>query len=95
MIGWAIGKTGRKDRKMIEVGFRCDKCGIGFHFEVSSLDCYPVKRDMIRNARYLGFTVGKRILCPDCNGKPNKRKEEYEKLKMRGSEELDKILRAF
>lgn len=77
---------------MIEIGFRCDKCNIGFHFELSASDSYPCKGDMIRNARYLGFTVGKKILCPDCNGKPNKHKETYEMLKKKGLEENDKIL---
>lgn len=71
---------------MIEVNFRCDKCGIGFFHEVSAIDYYPSKRNMIETARYLGFTVGKRILCPDCNKKPNPHKAEYELLKMKGRE---------
>lgn len=77
---------------MIEVNFRCDKCGIGFFCEEPSCGYYPSKKDIVKTARYLGFTIGKKILCPDCNGKPNKHKKEYEELKMRGREKFDTIL---
>ena len=80
---------------MIEIIFRCDNCGICFESNVKSCDYYPTKKWLINTARYLGFTVGKKILCPDCNGKENKNKALYEKLKKKGAAEFDKILQTF
>lgn len=51
---------------MLYTGYRCDGCGISFEFKADSKEWLPGKTDLVRSARNKGWSIGRKVLCPEC-----------------------------
>lgn len=51
---------------MLYNGYFCDKCGIAVEYKQPVNKWLPSKTDLIHFAREDGWSIGKRVLCPDC-----------------------------
>lgn len=51
---------------MFYSGYYCDKCGTAIEYKRAKNEWLPNKTYLIIWAREKGWTVGKRILCPNC-----------------------------
>lgn len=56
---------------MLYSGFYCDECGTDMRVRSDSDEYLPSKMHLIRSARAEGWSVGKKILCPDCRKRVN------------------------
>ena len=61
---------GRKRRNSMELygGYSCDKCRCAFMYmyEPKGGEWLPTKTYLVNLARKKGWSIGKRVLCPEC-----------------------------
>ncbi|MEY8517218.1 hypothetical protein AALC25_09870 [Lachnospiraceae bacterium 29-84] len=54
---------------MFYSGYSCDKCGKAIEYRREPKEWLPSKVYLVEYARQAGWSVGKKVLCPDCKKK--------------------------
>ena len=55
--------------RMFYSGYSCDKCGKAIEYRREPKEWLPSKVYLVEYARKNGWSVGKKVLCPDCRKK--------------------------
>lgn len=59
---------------MFYTGYYCDKCGIAIEYRREIKSWLPSKTYLVEWARNKGWSIGKRVLCPNCRKTVSKQK---------------------
>lgn len=59
----------RKGERMFYSGYSCDKCGKAIEYRREPKEWLPSKIYLVEYARQNGWSVGKKVLCPECRKK--------------------------